>query len=38
MLSEEKRIGVLKDLIEDLQLGLKITLIPSEWNKADMLT
>ena len=34
----KRRIGVLKDLIEDLQLGLTITLVPSERNKADMLT
>ena len=34
----KRRIGVLKDLIEDLQLGLTITLVPSERNKANMLT
>ena len=34
----KRRIGVLKDLIEDLQLGMAITLVPSERNKADLLT
>ena len=34
----KRRIGVLKNLIEDLQLGLTITLVPSERNKADVLT
>ena len=34
----KRRIGVLKDLVEDLQLGLTITLVPSERNKADVLT
>ena len=34
----KRRIGVLKDLIEDLKLGLTITFVPSEQNKADVLT
>ena len=34
----KRRIGVLKDLVEDLQLGLTITLVPSERNKTDVLT
>ena len=34
----KRRIGVLKDLVEDLQFGLTITLVPSERNKADVLT
>ena len=34
----KRRIGVLKDLIDDLQLVLTITLVPSERNKADLLT
>ena len=34
----KRRLGVLKDLIEDLQLGLMITLVPSEWSKVDVLT
>ena len=34
----KRRIGVLKDPIEDLQLGLTITLVPSERNKAAVLT
>ena len=34
----KRRIGVLKELIDDLQLALTITLVPSERNKADVLT
>ena len=34
----KRRIGVLKELIDDLQLELTITLVPSERNKADVLT
>ena len=34
----KRRIGVLKDLVEELQFGLTITLVPSERNKADVLT
>ena len=34
----KRRIGVLKNLVEDLQLGLTTTLVPSERNKADVLT
>ena len=34
----KRRIGVLKDLVEDLQFGLTITLVPLERNKAEVLT
>ena len=34
----KRGIGVLKELIDDLQLSLTITLVPSERNKADVLT
>ena len=34
----KRRIGVLKELIDDLQLALTITLVPSERNKANVLT